>query len=163
MAVKWIDELAIKEEAQARWREDAALRNEFREFPCYLAFLRAQARGLVRIIGTNRVRGGSAQRPVQREDREELRKWIHQTLRTIRADAHSPLTGTKPHTVTATKAHTIRTLDGPRQFGDLDLWDEDEDGKLRHTFLNLEEAFRTRASLSRFPKAKRMGRIKTLR
>ncbi len=159
MARVFVDTLTIEEDAKVQWHDNLALRAEFREFPCYLAFLKAQARGLVGINGTNRVRGGSAQRPIHREDRQELKKWVEQTVRQIRAEQGAPLTDVKPH--------KVQTLDGPRRLGDGDLLriisSEREAEEVWHVTKSLSDEFPTPASLWHFVKAKRGGRITTLR
>ena len=164
MATKWIDELAVKEEAQARWREDSALRVEFGSFACYLAFAKASAAGLVRIVGTKPVQDRvhatqqNAQRPAKREDRQELKQWAEQTVRRIRGEHGAPLTDVKPH--------KVQMLEGPRIFSDaalLQIIASEQDAKQYWDISEaLREEFPTPANLWAYVKMKRKGRIKIL-
>ncbi len=161
MTVKFVDELSIEQEAKERWRQDPALRVEFGEFSTYLAFMKAEARGAVKIVRTLEMKarivlGGSAQRPIHREDRQELSKWVRQALQTIRKDSTSA----------GTKSHNVRTLEGPRRLSDTELLElvtsEQDAQDYWKMSAALREEFPTPGSLWHFAKAKRERRVKFL-
>ena len=163
MLTSYIDEQSVEAAAQATWSGSPAVRAEFGELSTYLAFMKAEARGAVKIVRTlemkaRSVLGGSAQRPMHREDRQEIKKWAEQTVRRIRAEHGAPLTDVKPH--------KVQTLDEPRQFSDGDLLgmirSEKEAAEYWDISPALQDEFPSSASLWHFVKAKREGRVKFL-
>lgn len=72
-----LDEDAIERAARAEWEKNSKARAEFLTLEHYLAFAKANARGLVRICGSNRTsmrdggHAGPSQEQVEREAREQ--------------------------------------------------------------------------------------------
>ena len=168
MATKYVDQLVLNEEAQDQWRHDPALRREFGEFSTYLAFMKADAKGAVKIISGRTIHGrlgipdGNARQVqrqrVQSEDRKALTQWVQQTLHQIRAEHGAQLTDAKPH--------KVQTLDGLRRLSDTELLEIVTSEQRAQEFWSitapLREEFPTPDSLWHFVKAKREGGVKIL-